>query len=98
MDKQEYARRSLQALSSHRSELDAVETVITRAAKEKKSIPNIKDIFKEIGDASSECGSLVEYYDTEDPMPDNVRDAIGHTLQALTNCTSALILWGVIGS
>jgi hypothetical protein len=96
MDAEEYARRSVQALNAHARELDAMSNAVIAAAKNRTEIPNAKEIFKEMAEASGECKSTLEYYGDDEMLPSEVRLAMERVQQELSNCSSAFVLYMAI--
>ena len=67
------------------------------AAKNRTEIPNVKDIFKEMAEASRECDEMLEiYYGDEDPLLPDVRRAIQRVQDGLSNCASAFVAYMAI--
>ena len=48
----DFVRETTQALNSHAAELDSMYRGVMAAAKSRTDIPNIKDIFQEMAEAS----------------------------------------------
>ena len=92
MDNEEFDTKTLNVLKGHAKELDHMEAAITAAAKSKANIPNLKDILKELSDTASECWQILDHYDNTDPLPESVRMALVYVQQAVSACTSALVL------
>ena len=95
MDANEFKQKTLNALKSHASELDSMESAITNAAEKRSQIPNLKEVFIELGEAAEECGSTLEYYDAND-LPVEVRDAIVLVQERISACAGALLLYSVL--
>ncbi len=94
MGDEDFGTETIQALNSHAAELDSMYRGIMTAAKSRTEIPNIKDIFQEMADASKECDEILEiYYGDEDPPPPNVRRAIQRVQDGLFNCASAFVAY-----
>ena len=88
----DFVRETIQALNSHAAELDSMHRGVMAAAKNRTEIPNIKDIFKEMAEASRECDEMLEiYYGDEDPLPPSVRRAIQRIQDQLSNCANAFV-------
>jgi hypothetical protein len=84
-------------LNSHASELDSMYRGVMAAAQNRTEIPNIKDIFQEMADASKECDEMLEIYlGDDDPLPADVRRAIQRVQDGLYNCASALVAYMTI--
>jgi hypothetical protein len=67
---------------------------VMAAAKSRTDIPNIKDIFQEMAEASKECDEVLEiYYGDEDPLPPDVRRAIQRIQDGLFNCANAFVAY-----
>lgn len=97
MGNADFGRQIVQALNSHAAELDSMYRMVMAAATERRAIPNIKDIFQEMADASKECDELLEiYYGDEDPLPSDVRRAIQRVQDALYNCANAFVAYMTI--
>ena len=92
MDNEEFETKTLNVLKGHVKELDHMEAAITAAAKAKANIPNLKEILKELSDTATECWQTLDHYDNADPLPESVRMAVVHVQQAVSSCTSALVL------
>lgn len=70
---------------------------VMAAAKNRTEIPNIKDIFQGMADASRECDEMLEiYYGDEDPLPPDVRRAIQRVQDGLSNCANAFVAYMAI--
>ncbi len=94
MGDEDSGTETILALNSHAVELDSMYRGIMTAAKSRTEIPNIKDIFQEMADASKECDEILEiYYGDEDPLPPNVRRAIQRVQDGLFNCASAFVAY-----
>lgn len=90
----DFVGETIQALNSHAAELDSMYGVVMAAAKNRTKIPNIKDIFQEMAEASRECDEMLEiYFGDEDPVPPNVRRAIQRVQDGLSNCASAFVAY-----
>jgi hypothetical protein len=97
MGDDDFGRETIQALNSHAAELDSMYRGIMAAAKNRMEIPNIKDIFQEMAEASKECDEMLEiYYGDEDPLPPDVRRAIQRVQDGLFNCASAFVAYMAI--
>ncbi|MGZ4988886.1 MAG: hypothetical protein ACXWBP_12630 [Limisphaerales bacterium] len=96
MDAEEQERlfreKTVRALQSHITELNAMEKVIAQAAREQTEIPNLKEIVKELADATAELRSVNTFY-ADEALPREMWNVVGHTLTALTDCSSALVLY-----
>jgi hypothetical protein len=91
-NEQIYRTKVLQVLRGHIGELDSMERAITNAAKQKAEIPSLKEIFKEMGDATGEILSVTEFYQDE-TIPSDLANVVRHVLTHLTDCSSALVLY-----
>lgn len=90
MGDEDLGRETIQALNSHAAELDSMYRGIMAAANNRTKIPNVRDIFQEMAEASKECDEMLEiYYGDEDPLPPDVRRAIQRVQDGLYNCASA---------
>ena len=90
MDAQEFRTKAVTVLRGHTNELESMQTAIKRVVDAKEpAIPNQKDIFKEIADTAEECRQTIEYYDENDPMPEEVQIAVADALEAINYCASA---------
>ena len=90
----DFVRETIQALNSHAAELDSMYKGVMAAAKSRTDIPNIKDIFQEMAEASKECDEVLEiYYGDEDPLPPDVRRAIQRIQDGLFNCANAFVAY-----
>jgi len=70
---------------------------VMAAVKKRTKIPNVKDIFGEIAEASRECDEMLEiYYGDEDQLPPDVRRAIQRVQDQLSNCASAFVAYMAI--
>ena len=93
----DFVRDTIQALNSHAAELDAMYRGVMAAATNRTDIPNIKDIFQEMAEASRECDEMLEIlYGDEDPLPPDVRRAIQRVQDGLSNCASAFVAYMAI--
>ena len=90
MDDADFGRETIQALNSHAAELDSMCRGVLAAANNRTEIPNVKDIFQEMAEASRECDEVLEIYvGDEDPLPPDVRRAIQRLQAGLSNCARA---------
>ena len=97
MDYEDFGRETIQALNSHAAALDSMYRGIMTAAKVRAEIPNIKDIFQEMAEASKECDEVLEiYYGDEDPLPPDIRRAIQRVQDGLFNCANAFVSYMAI--
>ena len=97
MSDADLVRETIQALNSHAAELDSMHRVVITAAENRTEIPNVKDIFKEMAEASRECDEMLEiYYGDEDPLPADVRRAIQRVQDGLANCANAFVAYMAI--
>jgi hypothetical protein len=92
MDAFEYKQKTINVLNGHTNELNRMEHAITAAAESKGPIPNVKEVYKELSDAAQECATTLDYYDEENPLPLELRIAMGRLLDDIKTCTSALLL------
>jgi len=58
----QFVRETIQALNSHARELDSMYRGVMAAAENRTEIPNVRDIFKEMAEASRECDEMLEIY------------------------------------
>jgi hypothetical protein len=56
----DFVRETIQALNSHAAELESMYRGVMAAAKNRTEIPNVRDIFKEMAEASRECDEMLE--------------------------------------
>jgi hypothetical protein len=90
----DFVRETIQALNSHAAELDSMYRVVLAAAKDRMEIPNMKDIFQEMAEASRECDEMLEiYYGDEDPLPSDVRRAIQRVQDGLSKCANGFVAY-----
>lgn len=90
----DFVRETIQALNSHAAELDSMYRVVITAAENRMEIPNVKDIFKEMAEASRECDAMLEiYFGDEDPLSPDMRRAIQRVQDGLSNCASAFVAY-----
>jgi hypothetical protein len=88
----DFARETIEGLNSHSTELGSMYRGIMVATKNRTEIPNLRDIFKEMAEASRECDEMLEiYYGDGDPLPADVRRAIQRIQDQLSNCASAFV-------
>jgi len=88
----DFLRETIQALNSHAAELGSMYRRVVAAVKNRTEIPNVRDIFKEMAEASRECDEMLEIYSgDEDPLPPAVRRAIQRVQDQLSNCASAFV-------
>ena len=93
----DFVRETIQALNSHAAELDSMYRGVMAAAQNRTQIPNIKEIFQEMADASKECDEMLEIYiGDDDPLPADVRRAIQRIQDGLFNCANALVAYMAI--
>lgn len=93
----DFARQTIQVLNSHAAELDSMYRGVVAAAENRTEIPNVKDIFKQMAEASRECDEILEiYYGDEDPLLPDVRRAIQRVQDGLSNCASAFVAYMAI--
>jgi len=93
----DFVRETIQALNSHAAELESMHRGVMAAAKNRTEIPNVKDIFKEMAEASRECDEMLEiYYGDEDPLLPDMRRAIQRIQDGLSNCASAFVAYMAI--
>jgi hypothetical protein len=58
----QFVRETIQALNSHAPELDSMYRGEMAAAENRTEIPNVRDIFKEMAEASRECDEMLKIY------------------------------------
>lgn len=98
MSDEDFGRETIQALNSHAAELDSMYRGVMAAAKNRTEIPNIRDIFQEMADASKECDEMLEInYGDDDPLPPDVRRAMQRVQDGLFNCASAFVAYMTTG-
>ena len=91
MGNTDFVRETIQELNSHAAELDSMYRTITAAVNNLTEIPNIKEIFQEMAEASRDCDEMLEiYYGDEDPLRADVRRAIQRVQDGVSNCAGAL--------
>ena len=94
MSDADFVRETIQALNSHAAELESMSGGVMAAASNRTEIPNVKDIFKEMAEASRECDEMLEiYYGDEDPLLPDMRRAIQRIQDGLSNCASAFVAY-----
>jgi hypothetical protein len=92
-----FVSETIQALNSHAAELDSMYRVVTAAVENRTEIPNVKEIFKEMAEASRECDEMLEiYYGDGDPLLADARRAIQRVQDGLSNCASAFVAYMTI--
>ena len=92
-----FVSETIQALNSHAAELDSMYRGVTAAVENRSEIPNVKDIFKEMAEASRECDEMLEiYYGDGDPLLADARRAIQRVQDGLSNCASAFVAYMTI--
>jgi hypothetical protein len=97
MSDADFVRETIQTLNSHAAELDSMYRGVMAAVKNRTEIPNVKDIFKEMAEASRECDEMLEiYYGDEDPLLPDMRRAIQRIQDGLSNCASAFVAYMAI--
>jgi hypothetical protein len=90
----DFVRETIQALNSHAAELDSMYRVVITAAENRMEIPNVKDIFHEMAEASRACDEMLEiYFGDEDPLSADMRRAIQRVQDGLSNCASAFVAY-----
>jgi hypothetical protein len=93
----DFVKETIQTLNSHAAELGSMHVRLVAAARNRTEIPNVKDIFQEMAEASRECDAMFEiYYGDEDPLPPEVRRAIQRVQDGLSNCASAFVAYMAI--
>ena len=97
MDDADFVRETIQTLNSHAAELESMYRGVMAAAKNRTEIPNVRDIFKEMAEASRECDEMLEiYYGDGDPLLLDARRAIQRVQDGLSNCASAFVAYMTI--
>jgi len=97
MSDADFVKETIQALNSHVAELESMYRGVMAAAKNRTEIPNVRDIFQEMAEASRECDELLEIYvGDEDPLPADLRRAIQRLQDGLSNCASAFVAYMAI--
>ena len=90
----DFVRETLQGLNSHAAELDSMYRAVMAAVKNSTEIPNIKEIFQEMAEASRDCDEILEiYYGDGDPLSADVRRAIQRVQDGLSNCAGAFVAY-----
>lgn len=98
MSNEDFGRETIQALNSHAAELDSMYRGVMAAAKNRTKIPNLRDIFQEMADASKECDEMLEiHFGDDDPLPSDVRRAMQRVQDGLFNCASAFVAYMTTG-
>jgi hypothetical protein len=93
----DFVRETIQTLNSHATELDSMHRVVMAAAEARTEIPNVKDIFKEMAEASRDCDEMLEiYFGDDDPLSPDMRRAIQRVQDGLSNCASAFVAYMAI--
>jgi len=93
----DFVRETIQTLNSHAAELDAMHRVVMVAAEARTEIPNVRDIFKEMAEASRDCDEMLEiYFGDDDPLSSDMRRAIQRVQDGLSNCASAFVAYMAI--
>jgi hypothetical protein len=93
----DFVRETIQALNSHAAELDAMHRVVMAAAETRTEIPNVRDIFKEMAEASRDCDEMLEiYFGDDDSLSPDMRRAIQRVQDGLSNCASAFVAYMAI--
>ena len=93
----DFVRETIQTLNSHAAELDSMYRAVTTAVKNRTAIPNIRQIFQEMAEASRECDEMLEiYYGDGDPLSADVRRAIQRVQDGLSNCARAFVAYMTI--
>ena len=93
----DFVRETIQSLNSHAAELGSMYREVMAAVKNRTEIPNVKDIFKEMAEASRECDEMLEiYYGDGDPLLADARRAIQRVQDGLSNCASAFVAYMAI--
>lgn len=97
MSDADFVRETIQTLNSHAAELDSMYRGVMTATRNRTEIPSVRDIFKEMAEASRECDEMLEiYYGDEDPIPPDVRRAIQRIQDQLSNCANAFVAYMAI--
>jgi len=97
MSDADFVRETIQAFNSHAAELESMYRGVMAAASNRTEIPNVKDIFKEMAEACSECDEILEiYYGDEGPLLPDVRRAIQRVQDQLSNCANAFVAYMAI--
>jgi len=97
MGDDDFVRETIQSLNSHAAELGSMYREVMAAVKNRTEIPNVKDIFKEMAEASRECDEMLEiYYGDGDPLLADARRAIQRVQDGLSNCASAFVAYMTI--
>jgi|SRR6516225_1086239 hypothetical protein len=92
-----FVSETIQVLNSHAAELDSMHRGVLAAVENRTEIPNVKDIFKEMAEASRECDEMLEiYYGDEDPLLPDARQAIQRVQDGLSNCANAFVAYMTI--
>jgi len=93
----DFVRETIQALNSHAAELGSMYAGVVAAAKNRTEIPNVREIFEEMAEASRECDEMLEiYFGDEDPLPPGVRRAVQRVQDGLSNCARAFAAYMAI--
>ena len=97
MGDDDFVRETIQSLNSHAAELGSMYREVMAAVKNRTEIPNVKDIFKEMAEASRECDEMLEiYYGDGDPLLADARRAIQRVQDGSSNCARAFVAYMTI--
>ena len=94
-----FAGQSIDLLTKHCQNLDGFSDEITTkmTAKQPLRITAV-DVLKEISDTTLTCGSTIEFFGDDDPIPWAVLNMIKTAQQAIGTASNALILILVIAN
>lgn len=82
---------SQEKLTELETKLNKLEVEITNAPKKLISISKLKEILKELSDASLECAQTLDYYDDEEPMPEQVKKAFSNVMKKISDLVGTLL-------
>jgi hypothetical protein len=94
-----FAGQAIELLTKHCQTLDAFsEEITTRMAAKQPLRITAVDVLREIVDTTQTCGSAIEFFGDEDPVPGALVDMIKTAQQAIGTASNGLILILVIAN
>src|SRR5438128_1864110 len=88
-----YSKKTIIEIEERAINLDAAAARIIKVVKERTEITNGDEVLKQIAEAAQYCQQALEFYDEDDPMPQDVAAAMASLQGSISDLITAFLAY-----
>ena len=88
-----YSKKTIVEIVERAIILDTFAAAIIKAVKERTEITDGREVLKQLAEAAQYCQQALEFYDEDDPMPQEVAEAMAGMQGSIADLVTAFLAY-----